>query len=124
MIQPSADDFDRAVEQALAEIPEEFRPHLDNIMIEVRDSPDAALMREHDIPDDLLGLYVGIPLEDKGVEGGPTPLPDRILIFRAALCDLCESWDELVDEIRVTLLHEIGHHFGLDEQQLEDLGYD
>jgi len=93
-------------------------------MVEVRDSPDAALMREYDVPGDLLGLYVGVPLEDKGMEGGHTPLPDRVLIFRVALCELCESWEELVDEIRVTLLHEIGHHFGLDEERLEDLGYE
>ena len=124
MINVSAADFDRAVEQALDDIPAEFRPYLENVMIEVRGRPDAALMREHDVPDDLLGLYVGVPLEEKGPERAPTPLPDRILIFRDVLCEMCESRDELVDEIRITVLHEVGHHFGLDEDRLAELGYE
>jgi predicted Zn-dependent protease with MMP-like domain len=124
MIPPSDADFDRAVEQALADIPDEFRPYLENVLVEVRDRPDPALLREYDVPDDLLGLYVGVPLEDKGPDRAPTPMPDRVLIFRGNLCQMCESWDELVDEIRITVLHEIGHHFGLDEDRLEDLGYE
>ena len=124
MIHVSDADFDRAVEEALDTVPEEFRPHLDNVMIEVRRRPDATIMRAHDVPDDCLGLYVGVPLEDKGPERAPVPLPDRILIFRDNLCGLCASWDELVDEIRITVLHEIGHYFGLDEDRLAELGYD
>jgi predicted Zn-dependent protease with MMP-like domain len=124
MIPCSPAEFDRAVELALAKVPNEFRPHLENVMIEVRGRPDRKLMREEDVPDDILGLYVGIPLEDKGPELAPSPLPDRILIFRDNLCEMCESWDELVDEIRITVLHEIGHHFGLDEDRLEELGYE
>jgi len=124
MIHASHADFDRAVEQALAEVPDEFQPYLENVVIEVRDRPDQALMREHDVPDDVLGFYVGVPLEDKGIDTLPMPLPDRILIFRDNLCEMCESWDELVDEIRITVLHEIGHHFGLDEDRLEELGYE
>ena len=64
-----------------------------------------------------------MPLEDKGPELAPTPLPDRIVIFRDNLCEMCESRDELIDEIRITVLHEIGHHFGLSEEDLERLGY-
>jgi len=124
MISVSTTDFDRAVEQALADVPAEFQRHLENVVVEVRRRPDAVLMREHDVPDDLLGLYVGVPLEDKGADLAPTPLPDRILIFRDNLCEMCESWEELVDEIRITVLHEIGHHFGLDEDRLEELGYE
>ncbi|MEW6199476.1 MAG: metallopeptidase family protein [Planctomycetota bacterium] len=124
MIRVSERDFDRAVEQALAEIPDEFQPYLENVVVEVRRRPDAKLMREHDVPADLLGLYVGVPLEEKGPELAPTPMPDRILIFHDNLCGMCSSWDELVDEIRVTVLHEIGHHFGLDEDRLSELGYD
>lgn len=124
MIHASNADFDRAVEQALAEVPDEFQRYLDNVVIEVRARPDAKLLREYDVPDDLLGLYVGVPLEDKGPELAPTPMPDRILIFRDTLCEMCESWDELVEEIRITVLHEIGHYFGLDEEQLGELGYD
>lgn len=123
MIHLSNPDFDRAVQAALDSVPDEFRPYLENVVIEVRGRPDAAFMRAHDVPDDLLGIYVGVPLEDKGPELAPTPLPDRIVIFRDNLCEMCESVDELIDEIRITVLHEIGHHFGLDEDQLEDLGY-
>ena len=124
MIRVSDSDFDRAVEQALAEVPDEFQPYLENVLVEVRGLPDAKLMREYEVPDDLLGLYVGTPLEDKGPDRPLSPLPDRILIFRDNLCDMCTDWDELVDEIRITILHEIGHHFGLDEDRLEELGYD
>jgi predicted Zn-dependent protease with MMP-like domain len=124
MITISHREFDQAVEQALDEIPDEFRPHLDNVLIEVQARPAPAFMREHDVPDDILGIYVGIPLEDKGAELAPSPLPDRIIIFRNNLCEMCASLDELIDEIRITVLHEIGHHFGMDEDQLEDLGYD
>ncbi|MEW6253433.1 MAG: metallopeptidase family protein [Planctomycetota bacterium] len=124
MIQPSDRDFDRAVEQALAEVPDEFQPYLENLVVEVRRHPDAKLMRQYDVPDDLLGLYVGTPLEDKGSDMALSPMPDRILIFRDNLCEICADWDELVDEIRITVLHEIGHHFGLDEDRLEELGYD
>jgi predicted Zn-dependent protease with MMP-like domain len=124
MIPPSDVDFDQAVEQALADIPDEFRPYLENVLVEVRDRPDPGLLREYDVPDDLLGLYVGVPLEDKGPDRAPTPMPDRVLIFRENLCQMCESRDELIDEIRITVLHEIGHHFGLDEDRLEELGYE
>jgi predicted Zn-dependent protease with MMP-like domain len=124
MIHLSEREFDRAVQDALAEIPAEFTPYLENVIIEVRDRPDAALMRAEDVPDDLLGLYVGVPLEDKGPDLAPIPLPDRVLIFRDNLCEMCASVDELIEEIRITVLHEIGHHFGLDEDRLADLGYD
>jgi predicted Zn-dependent protease with MMP-like domain len=124
MIAISDAEFDSAVQQAVATIPDEFQSYLENVVIEVRPRPDARLMREHDVPDDLLGLYVGVPLEDKGADSASLPLPDRILIFRDNLREMCETRAELIDEIRVTILHEVGHHFGLDEDQLERLGFD
>ncbi len=124
MIHVSDADFDRAVEQALALVPDEFQPYLENVVVEVRPRPDAKLLRQYDVTDDILGLYVGVPLEEKGPDQAPLPLPDRILIFRDNLCGICRSREELVDEIRVTVLHEIGHHFGLDEDRLAELGYD
>lgn len=123
MIHPTRAEFDRAVEQALAEIPEEFQPYLENVVVEVHDRPARAFLREHDVPGDLLGLYVGVPLEEKGPELAPLPMPDRIFIFADNLCRISRSWDDLVDQIRVTVLHEVGHHFGLDEDRLEELGY-
>lgn len=124
MIPISQAEFDRVVQQALDEIPDEFRPYLDNVMVEVRARPDRRFMQEHNVPDDLLGLYIGVPLQEKGPERAPTALPDRIVIFRDNLCAMCTTRAELVQEIRITVLHEIGHHFGLDEDRLEQLGYE
>jgi predicted Zn-dependent protease with MMP-like domain len=124
MIHVSDAEFDWAVHEALDAVPAEFRPYLDNVMVEVRSRPDGALLEEYEETDDLLGLYVGVPLEDKGPGHTASPMPDRILIFRDNLCATCETREELVDEIRVTVLHEIGHHFGMDEDRLAELGYD
>jgi len=122
MIAMSEREFDQAVQDALAEIPDEFRPYLENVVIEVQRVPSAKLLADEDVPEDILGLYVGVPLEEQGSEYSGH-LPDRVLIFRDTLCDMCETREELIDEIRVTVLHEIGHHFGLDEDRLEELGY-
>ncbi len=124
MISIARHEFDQAVRAALASIPQEFQPYLENVVFEVRERPDRAFQREHNVPDDLLGLYVGVPLEDKHLGEGPAHLPDRIYIFAGNLCDMCETYEELIDEIRVTVLHEVGHHFGLDEDRLAELGYD
>lgn len=124
MIAVSDAEFDRAAQAALSEIPAELRGYLENVMIEVRPRPDAKLMADFDVPGDILGLYVGCPLENQSSAGPVHALPDRIFIFRDNLCAMCVSIDELIEEIRVTVLHEIGHHFGLDEDRLEELGYD
>lgn len=123
MIRMSDADFDRAVEAALAEIPDEFRPHLDNVMVEVQPRPDRLLMQHYQVPGDILGLYVGTPLDERHVDGPGALLPDRVLIFRDNLCAMCANAEQLAEEIRITVLHEIGHHFGMDEDELEDLGY-
>lgn len=123
MISISNKDFDAAVAAALASIPPEFQRHLENVVVEVHRKPDRALLEEYEAAEDLLGLYVGVPLEDKLMDGG-MPLPDRVLIFRDNLCAMCETRDELIDEIRITVLHEIGHHFGMDEDRLAELGYE
>lgn len=123
MIQITDREFDSAVEAALASIPDEFQAYLENVMVEVRDRPDKALMHSEEVPADLLGLYMGTPLEHRGSEGGHSLLPDRILVFRDNLCAMCATREELIEEIRVTVLHEVGHHFGLDEQRLDELGY-
>ena len=123
MIHVSDAEFDRAVQAALAEIPDEFQPYLDNVLIEIRDRPDRTLLRDREIPRNLLGLYIGVPLEEKGPTLAPIPMPDRILIFRDNLCRVCRSRERLIRQIRITVLHEIGHHFGLDEDQLDELGY-
>lgn len=118
------------VQDALDSIPAEFKPHLENVMIEVCDRPTRDMLDDNGFEGDpeaeteLLGLYIGTPLEDRGIDTPQVLLPDRVLIFRKNLCEMCESREELLDEIRVTVLHEIGHHFGMDEDRLEELGYD
>lgn len=123
MIRVTATQFDEAVQAALAAIPAQFREFLENVVIEVRARPDRAFQREHDVPGDLLGLYVGTPLEDQA-DGLEPVLPSRIYLFSENHSQMCESLEELVEEIRVTVLHEVGHHFGMDEDDLERLGYD
>lgn len=123
MISVTDAEFDQAVGSALDSIPEDFRRHLENVTVEVVEKPDAALRAEFPDVDDVLGLYVGVPLEEKGGDGAPYALPDRVLIFRENLCAACDTVEELREEIRITVLHEIGHHFGLDEDALSELGY-
>lgn len=77
---------------------------------------------EHADEPDLLGLYEGVPLTERE-SYGLMELPDRVTIYRHALCDMCETIEELTDEIRITVVHEIAHHFGIDDDRLHDLGW-
>lgn len=127
MIRLSRAEFERAVAEALERIPPHLRRYLDNVVVEVRERPDRSLAVHFDdgeVPDDLLGLYVGCTLPERGPAADASPLPDRILIFRRNLQAMCRTREELIDEIRITVLHEVGHHFGLDEDELAELGYD
>jgi len=106
-------DFDQVVEDALDELPKWAADALGNVVV---------LVENEDADDpDLLGVYVGIPLTERGHE--PPLGPSLILIYRRPLVEMCESVAELRDEIRITVLHEIGHHFGMDEDQLDELDY-
>ena len=107
--------FDALVDRALDEIPDELARLVRNVVVLVED--DAP----EDDPD-LLGLYDGIALTERW--GDPVmQLPDRIFVFRNNLLDMCESVEELEDEVRITVVHEIAHHFGIDDDRLHDLGY-
>jgi predicted Zn-dependent protease with MMP-like domain len=116
--------FEKLVDKALDELPPAFARYLENIIIEVEDSPDAAACRSVGIDDPrgLLGLYHGVPLTHQSVEG-PARLPDRISLYQQNIERICRTRDELVAQIRTTVLHEIGHYFGLDEEELDELGY-
>jgi len=108
--------FDALVDEALDGIPAEIASLVHNVVVLVEDEPP------DDEPDDLLGLYDGIALTDRW--GDPTmDLPDRIFIFRNPLLDLCASREELVEEVRITVVHEVAHHFGIDDDRLHELGY-
>jgi len=116
-VQMSAAQFDDVVAEALDTIPGELAQMISNCVILVEDEPPA------DQPD-LLGLYEGVPLTERGdVYLGELALPDRILIFRAPTLEGCRSVDEVVNEVRITVVHEIAHHFGISDERLHELGY-
>jgi predicted Zn-dependent protease with MMP-like domain len=116
--------FNQLVEAALQELPEQFADFLEEVPIEVRDQPDASQLQRARVRSDalLLGLYVGRPRTLRSVEDSGT-MPDAIYIFQQPIETVCNSEDELIRQVRVTVLHEIGHHFGLSEEDLERLGY-
>jgi predicted Zn-dependent protease with MMP-like domain len=108
-------EFEEAVGDALDEVPAELMALLDNVVFLVEDEPPAE-------DPDLLGIYDGTPLTERG-DGWAGALPDRITIFRGPLTRMCEDRDELLDEIAVTVVHEIAHHFGIDDARLHALGW-
>ena len=116
------DAFERLVADALLTIPRRFRNAMANLAIVVEDEPSRELLEEMEIgpPDTLLGLYQGIPLTERSWDYGNT-LPDRILLFRGPLERESEDKDDLVVAIGETLIHEIGHYFGLSEEEIEEI---
>ena len=112
--------FESLVADALASIPRRFREAIKNLVIVVEDEPSRELLREMDIhpPGTLLGLYSGTPLTDRGWDYG-NRLPDRIQIFQGPHEREAEDDDDLVVAIGETLIHEIGHYFGMSEAQIE-----
>jgi predicted Zn-dependent protease with MMP-like domain len=114
--------FRRLVAEALETIPQRFRQHLANVAVVVEDEPSADLLAEMEIepPDTLFGLYHGTPLTERRWDHGNV-LPDRITIFQWPIEDVCETEDEVVTEIGETLIHEVGHFFGLGEAEIEDI---
>ncbi len=107
--------FTQLVEDALREIPKRFRREMRNVAVVVED--------EHPDDPDLFGLYEGVPLPERSGEDSGR-LPDRIAIYRLPLEDSFADPAELEDEIRITVLHELAHYFGIDEDRLTELGYD
>jgi predicted Zn-dependent protease with MMP-like domain len=115
-VEMSPEDFDALVDRALDGIPDELASLVSNVVVLVEaEPPDGE-------PDDLLGLYDGVALTERW--GGPMmDLPDRIFVFRNPLLDMCESVEEVEEEVRITVVHEVAHHFGIDDRRLHDLGY-
>ncbi|MDO8599582.1 MAG: metallopeptidase family protein [bacterium] len=115
--------FEQLVAAAIEEIPERFRAALRNVVIAVERAPTAEQLEECDIPDGetMYGYYEGTALIERGVDGEPI-LPDRILLFQEPLEEDCETIAELRAEIATTLRHEIAHHFGTDDDRLEEIG--
>lgn len=113
------DEFERVVEEALASLPEEFGRHLENVEVAVEDVPEPQLLREGDVGHDLLGLYQGDTIQSEA-----WGFPDRILLFQRNLENISPDRETLLKEIRATVLHEVGHHLGMDEDHLERIELD
>ena len=111
-----ADVFEELVAEALDGVPDELMSLMENVVVLTADEPPPSEERQ------LLGLYEGIPLTER--DGGYSGvLPDRITIFRGPTLRLVRDWDEAVREVRTTVVHEIAHHFGIDDDRLHELGY-
>jgi len=118
----SSEEFEALVEAALEQLPDEFRAALDNVAVMVAEEPSAEDLEEVGIDpedpdaDELLGLYQGVPLTER--DSFYTALPDRVLVFRGPILRSCETRRQVVREIRQTVQHELGHYFGLEEDEL------
>jgi predicted Zn-dependent protease with MMP-like domain len=114
VIEVDVERFEALVGEALDGIPPEIGQLMDNVAVFVRDQG---------FDRNLLGLYEGVPLtrrEHYGIGGG---MPDRITIYRLPILARCSTEEEVVDAVRITVVHEVGHHFGLSDDRLRELGY-
>ncbi|MFI6514940.1 metallopeptidase family protein [Spirillospora sp. NPDC050679] len=113
MIEISREAFEELVGEALDTVPPELTAHMRNVVIVVEDeAPEPG----------LLGLYQGVPLTERG-DWYAGVLPDHISIYRNEILQICRTAEEVVEEVRITVVHEIAHHFGIDDERLHRLGY-
>ncbi|HET9482090.1 MAG TPA: metallopeptidase family protein [Candidatus Polarisedimenticolia bacterium] len=118
-----AEEFDAALQEALSGLPPQFADRIRNLPILVEDVPAAALLATLEVPSpDILGLFVGTPLPERSHQDLPAA-PEAIYLFKRNLERSCADREELVEQIGVTLLHEIGHYLGMDEDDLDEAGY-
>ena len=113
MVDVPPERFEALVAEALDGIPDELGRLMDNVNVFVDDTSP---------PGRLLGYYEGIPLTRRDDYGGMA-LPDRITIFRQTICASCRDEDEVTEQVRVTVIHEVAHHFGIDDDRLTELGW-
>ena len=112
MISVSPEDFEVLVERALQDIPTELRSAMDNVVVLVDDESP---------PGRLFGLYQGVPLTKRGHYSAA--MPDRITIFKETICAACDTTEQVQRQVRKTVIHEVGHHFGIDDARLRELGW-
>ena len=117
-------DFDMIVQKAIGRIPHEIKQYLDNIIISVRKRPSKKMLEEMGLPPDepLLGVYSGVALTERSATSPPL-FPDSIILFQEPLEKMCSSFEELQEEIEITVVHEIAHFVGISDERLEELGY-
>ena len=113
MIDVSRERFEELVADALDGIPEELGEYMDNVAVFVVDIPPEPR---------LLGLYQGVPLTARGTSYSGT-MPDRISIYRRTICAICNTEEEVVEQVRRTVIHEVAHHFGISDPRLRELGW-
>ena len=116
MVEVSPERFEELVADALDGIPSELGRLMDNVAVFVVDDNRRG----------LLGLYEGIPLTRRsgyGTPAGALPMPDRITVYRLPICRICASEADVVQQVRVTVVHEVAHHFGIDDHRLDELGW-
>lgn len=113
MVEVSRLRFEGLVAEALDDIPDGLAELMDNVVVMVEDDPPEP---------GLLGLYEGVPLTERDDYGGLV-LPDRVTVYRIPLCALCSTEAELIDQVTITVIHEIAHHFGIDDDALHELGW-
>jgi predicted Zn-dependent protease with MMP-like domain len=121
VVEVSPARFEQLVADALDEVPEELAVEMENVAVVVEDWPSSAQLDGR--RGTLLGLYEGVPLTSRGPITYSGVLPDKITIFRGPLCARARDEIDLAAQVRVTVLHEVGHYFGLDDARLHELGW-
>ncbi|MCH7526011.1 MAG: metallopeptidase family protein [Planctomycetes bacterium] len=118
------EQFSSLVDQAIRAIPDEFQPYLADVVIDIEPMPDRRTCEGLGLrdPRTLMGLYHGTPLTERSIEQSGS-LPDRVVLYQRNIERSGRTRREIVEEIRKTVLHEVGHHFGLEENDLDGLGY-
>ena len=112
--------FERLVREAVASLPEELKDQLENVAMIIEENPPAQPVLGEGSGEDLLGLYHGIMKKDRGLGYGNV-LPDQIIIYRRPLERMSSTLDDLRENVRQTVIHEVGHYFGFDEEELQRL---
>jgi len=117
-------DFDRIVKNAIRNIPGEIQQYLGNIVISVKKRPSKKMLQEMGLSpeEQLLGVYDGVSLTDRSATSPPL-FPDSIILFQEPLEEMCETIEELEEEIEITVVHEVAHFVGISDERLEELGY-
>lgn len=120
----SPEEFERLVDEALDGLPQGFKEKIENVSVVVEDYPSAAVLRGFEPPRpgrfDLLGAYIGVPITRRPGHEIMGKLPDRIELYQKNIEAYCRSDREIVRQIRATVVHEVGHYFGLDEEALRE----
>ena len=111
-----ADRFEAMVVAALDELPESLAERMDNVIVRIRDGRAGS---------SLLGLYEGVPLTEREGYGGwgQATMPDQITVYRLPICALCDDEESVIEQVKITVVHEVAHHFGIDDERLHELGW-